>query len=95
MMAPQQTTTTAPSTEAAVRCMPSSENNYCAPQNNSQVAAEVSSHEATGLSCGTEPVLTDIIVFQFESDMTVRTVTLDEALALAEQGRGWVQAFCR
>ena len=46
-----------------------------------------------GKSCGSEPTLTDTVVFEF-TDGRVSVVTFDEAWSSAKSGNGYVRAYC-
>ncbi len=73
-------------------CVSEASNNYCAPVNDPSVAVVVAEQEDAGRVCGSKPILTDAIVFQF-SDKSVKAVTFDEALKAGKAG-GWIQAYC-
>jgi hypothetical protein len=76
-------------------CSPSTDNNFCAPVGDMNVATTISVLENEGKVCSSTSVLTDSIVFQFKADKTVKVVGFDEALALAKDNKGWVQSFCK
>lgn len=77
---------------AAVDCREA--NNYCAPASTPQLRAAVDRQRARGLTCTSEPVLTDVILFQRSDDLTVDVLSFDDALQAAIQKRGWVQQYC-
>ena len=70
-------------------------NNYCAPAGTPQLSKAIDRQRELGLDCATEPVLTDIILFQRSDDMSADVPTLDQALAASRQKLGWVQRYCR
>lgn len=75
------------------RCMPTDEDNWCAPKGDPEVEAVITRLEEGGRECSAAPRLTDIIVFQHK-DLSVEIVTFDEAVRLGDSGSGWVQSFC-
>lgn len=75
-------------------CMPSSANNYCAPENDIRVSEKVAELQAQGMVCSPGQRLAEVIVFQFKDDLHVEAVSFDEALSLGKDNRGWVQSYC-
>lgn len=59
------------------------------------VARAVNAQRASGLTCTTEPELTDVVLFQYTSDRHIAILTFDEALAESRRKLGWVQRYCR
>lgn len=69
-------------------------NNYCAPPNTHQLREAISRQSELGLDCASEPVLTDVILFQRSEDLSVDVLTFDQALDAASKKVGWVQRYC-
>lgn len=77
---------------AAVDCRET--NNYCAPESAPQLRAAIDRQAARGLTCTSEPALTDVVLFQRSDDLTVGVLSFDGAFSAASQKLGWIQQYC-
>ncbi|KQX75178.1 MULTISPECIES: hypothetical protein [Aeromicrobium] len=59
------------------------------------LARAIDRQEGLGRSCGEEPVLTDVVLYQPLDSEDVVVVTFDEALSRATAGAGWIRRYCR
>ena len=75
-------------------CLPSPDNNWCAPKNSPPVVAEIGHNESLVRTCTGTPRLATFVIFQFRDDERAPTVGFDEAIGLGENDKGWVQAYC-
>ncbi len=58
------------------------------------VADAIDAQQARGLSCSDDPVLTDVVLFQYSASDEVVVLGFDDALRETAARTGWVRGYC-